>query len=114
MGYGGEITMRALASDPSLRVGVAWYPGEAPPDSMLLRIATPLMILHAAPATDKPTPQAETMSQKLVQQGVRAETLLIKGDTGFAEPANGASYNGAAAADAFRTTIGFLDRRLKI
>lgn len=114
LGYGGEMVMRVLAAEPSIRAGIAWYPASAPADSMLTRIAAPLMILHAAPAIDKPTPQAEQMSKRLVQQGVRAETILIKGDIGFAETANGAAYSGAASADAFRSTLGFLDRRLKI
>lgn len=114
LGYGGEMAMRVLAADPSFRAGVAWYPATAPADSVLLRIAAPLMIIHAAPAMDKPTLQAEAMSQALVQQGVRAETVLIKGDVGFAESANGAAYSGSASTDAFRTTMGFLDRRLKL
>lgn len=114
LGWGGEMTMRVLAADPSFRAGVAWYPSTAPADTILTRIAAPLMIIHAAPAMDKPTPQAEAMSQVLVQQGVRAETVLIKGDVGFAEPANGAAYSASASTDAFRTTMGFLDRRLKL
>jgi len=114
IGYGGNMAIRTLAAESSLRAAVAWYPDQAPPDSLLTRIASPLMIIHAAPALDKPTPQAETMSQRLVQNGVRAETLLIKGDAGFASPSNGAAYSAAATADAFRTTLGFLDRRLKL
>lgn len=114
LGYGGELAMKVLGAEASFRAGVSWYPATAPADTVLTRIAAPLMILHAAPALDIPSPQAELMSQQLVQQGVRAETVLIKGDIGFAEPANGQAYSGAAAAEAFRTMLGFLDRRLKL
>ncbi len=114
LGYGGEMAMRVLGAEASFRAGVAWYPGTAPADTILTRIAAPLMILHAAPALDIPTPQAELMSKQLIQQGVRAETVLIKGDIGFAEPANGQAYSGTASAEAFRTMLGYLDRRLKV
>lgn len=114
IGFGGEMAVEAVAADPGLRVAVAWYPQSVPNDSLLMRIAAPLLLLHAAPAADVPTPQAEMMAKRLIQQGVRAESLLIRGDIGFAEPANGAAYSGMATAEAFRATLSFLDRRLKI
>lgn len=114
IGYGGEMVMRTLAAEPSLKAGVAWYPVETPADTLLTRIAAPLLILHASPDGTVPSPQTEMMSQALVQQGVRAEMLLIKGDHGFAEPANGAAYSASAYAEAMRNTLSFLDRRLKL
>jgi len=114
IGFGGEMALAALASQPALRAAAAWYPDNVPADSLLLRIAAPVLMLHAAPAADKPTMQAEAMTKRLVQQGVRAESLLVRGDIGFAEPANGAAYSGVAYAEAFRATMSFLDRRLKL
>lgn len=114
IGYGGDMVMRTLASEPSLKAGVAWYPAVIPADTLLTRIAAPLLILHASPDGTVPSPQTEMMSQALVQQGVRAEMLLITGDHGFAEPANGAAYSGTATAEAMRNTLSFLDRRLKL
>ena len=114
VGFGGKMALRAMTAERTLRAGVAWYPTGLPEDSMLTRIAAPVMILYASPVVDKPSVQAEAMSQRLVQQGVRAESLLIKGDDGFASPANGAAYSAGAASDAFRTSLSFLDRRLTL
>ncbi|MCL4306300.1 dienelactone hydrolase family protein [bacterium] len=113
-GYGGEMAMRAMTAESSIRCGVAWYPSKAPADSLLPRIATPLMIITANPAGTTPTPQAEALSRQLIQQGVRAEMLVIKAENGFFEPANGAAYSAAASGDAMRLTLPFLDRRLKL
>lgn len=113
-GFGGDMVLNALAAEPSFKAGAAWYPAEIPADTLLTRIAAPLLILHASPSSTNPTPQTEMMSQALVQQGVRAEMLLIVGDVGFAEPANGAAYSGTATAEAMRNTLSFLDRRLKL
>ncbi|MCB9367273.1 MAG: dienelactone hydrolase family protein [Calditrichaeota bacterium] len=114
IGFGGKLAMRAVAASSAFRCAAAWYPPDAPADSILQRIAAPLMIVNANPAGTDPTPQASAMSQRLVQQGVRAESLVIKGDDGFFETANGAAYSAAATTDAMRVTLSFLDRRLKL
>jgi dienelactone hydrolase len=114
IGYGGKMALRALATESTLRAGVLWYPTDLPADTLLTRIAAPLLILYASPTVDKPSAQAEMMSQRLMQQGVRSESLIIKGDDGFASPFNGAAYSAAATNDAFRTSLSFLDRRLKL
>ncbi|MBK6764961.1 MAG: dienelactone hydrolase family protein [bacterium] len=113
-GYGADMALRALASEPSLRAGAAWYPSDTPPDSLLSRIGAPLVVLNPSMNGTDPSPQTTAMSQRFVQQAVRAEMLLIKGESGFAEPANGAAYSGAAFADAMRSTLSFFDRRLKL
>lgn len=113
-GFGADITLQAVALEPSLRVAAVWYPAEIPADSVLPRIGARLMVLSPSIDGTEPSPQTTAMSQSFVQQGVRAEMLLIKGESGFAEPANGAAYSGAAFADAMRKTLAFFDRSLKL
>jgi carboxymethylenebutenolidase len=114
MGYGGRIAFRAAAELPGLRAGTAWYPDQLPADSLLQRVAANFLVVHPASSSNQPTAMAEQFSQTLMQQGVRAENVLVIGEAGFVDPANGSSYSANATADALRTTLNFFDRVLKL
>ena len=114
MGYGGRIAFRAAAELPGLRAGAAWYPDQLPADSLLQRVAANFLVVHPTSSSSQPTPLAEQFSQTLMQQGVRAENVLVIGEAGFVDPANGPAYSANATADALRTTLNFLDRVLKL
>jgi dienelactone hydrolase len=114
MGYGGRIAFRAAAELPGLRAGAAWYPDQLPADSLLQRVATNFLVVHPTASASQPTALAEQFSQTLMQQGVRAENVLVIGEAGFVDPANGPAYSANATADALRMTINFVDRMLKL
>jgi len=114
MGFGGGEALRVGVSDAKLKGCVAWHPLDRPADSLLSRMAAPVLLIFADPDVADPHPAVSSFVQSLVQAGVRVENRVLPGSGDFSDPSYGEGYNAAATADSWRSTLAFLDRQLRL
>jgi carboxymethylenebutenolidase len=112
-GYGATVAYYLAAETTKLQAIVTWYGNGLPDQTYLQRITAPVYSVFLGDP-DMPPPDAEIFSQSMIQAGVKAETVLVTGAPGFADPAYGAAYNTTAFAEAWARSLNYLDQRMKI
>jgi carboxymethylenebutenolidase len=113
-GYGGSMATSLAAQVPELKLCVNWYGPELPGDSLITRIACPVLGVFAGAQPATATVVAENFNQRLTQAGVSVETIIVQGSDGFANRAYGPAYNPNSIAEAWQQTLMRLDRALRI
>jgi carboxymethylenebutenolidase len=114
LGFGGTIALQLASEDPKLRGITVWYPLVAPELDVLKRVAWPILAVFGDRDVARPDPGIQAFDQSLVQAGVRVETVVLLGGREFADPAYGAGYDRMAVSEAWRRTLAFFDRQLRL
>ena len=113
LGYGGTMAFMLAAQEPKTRVVVSWYGEPIHDESTLRRISAPVLLVSGDLNVDQPRAELADFSQSLVQAGVRVESLVVQAAPRFADTGYGAEYNAAAATQAWRRSLTFMDLQLR-
>jgi carboxymethylenebutenolidase len=113
MGYGGSIATWLATMENKLRGCVNWYGRGLPEPEMLGRIACPVLSFFGDRDATMPAAAIENYNRALIQAGVQAKTIPVRGGQGFADPASAENYNAATVLDSWHQTLMFLDKQLR-
>ncbi|MBU0507482.1 dienelactone hydrolase family protein [bacterium] len=114
LGYGGTAALRLATTDPRLKGCVAWHPSSAPPEELLPRISAPVLLVFGDSNVQNPHPEITAIVGSLTQAGVRVENSIQLAGRRFSDPGYGVDFSGTATAAAWRITLQFLDRQLRL
>ncbi|MFZ5433564.1 MAG: dienelactone hydrolase family protein [Calditrichota bacterium] len=114
LGYGGGMALQMATTDARQKACAVWHPLNQPADTLLSRIAAPVLLVFADMDVSNPHPGISSFVQSLVQAGVRVENRVLSGSRDFSDPSYGESYNSSATADAWRSTLIFFDKQLRL
>jgi carboxymethylenebutenolidase len=113
---GGEWSLQTALQYPgALDAAVMYYGrGVFTDRDRLAKVNVPLLGFYGGDDKSVPVRQVQEFRAKLLELGKNAEILIVShADHSFANPAS-ASYNAKAANDAWKTTLEFLERHLKL
>jgi carboxymethylenebutenolidase len=102
---GASLAVSLAAFDPRVGAVVEYFGGLPPEVAAKLTRMPPVLILHGDRDRVVPVAEARKLEQALADKGLPFEAQVY--------PGQGHGFQGAAANDALRRTVGFFDRHLK-
>jgi carboxymethylenebutenolidase len=110
---GGRWSLRAaLAMPEQVDAAVIYYGSVTATEAELARLTMPILGLFASNDRVVPLPTVKAFQDSMARLGKKAEVHIYDGaDHAFANP-SGTAYQAAAAEDAWRRTLTFLDQNL--
>jgi carboxymethylenebutenolidase len=113
--FGGGQSLTLALSDPKLATAIIYYGRPVTDPKELTKIKAPILGIYGEADQSIPIAQVHEFDEALTEAHVVHEIYTYpSAGHAFANPSGGQNYKPDAAADAWKKTISFLDKHLKI